>query len=103
MNSAARDTKDASPTPTKVRQIRRLQKSKAAPQPAIASVHTPSPMPMSRKPAQRGACQLESSGLSCCLCDLEVNDTAKVLPPFAFPQPATAGVHTPGQPQAGAI
>ena len=51
MKGEARDTKDASPTPTSMRQKTRLQKPIDAPLPATATVHTASPMPMSLKPA----------------------------------------------------
>jgi hypothetical protein len=51
MKGEARDTKDASPTPTSMRQKTRLQKPIEAPLPATATVHTASPMPMSLKPA----------------------------------------------------
>lgn len=50
MNGEARDTNDASPTPTNMRHTIRLQNPIAAPLPATASVHTPSPMPISRRP-----------------------------------------------------
>ena len=48
MNGEASATKDASPTPTSMRQTARLQKPIARPQPATASVQTPSPMPIRR-------------------------------------------------------
>jgi hypothetical protein len=51
MKGDARDTNDASPTPTNMRQMTRLQKPIAVPLPATATVQTANPMPMSLKPA----------------------------------------------------
>ncbi len=61
MNGEARDTKEASPTPTNMRQTTRLQKPMAAPEPATASVQMPSPTPMSRKPAGQSSAGEEFS------------------------------------------
>ncbi len=50
MKGEASDTKEASPTPTNMRQKARLQKPIEAPPAATATVHTLKPMPISRKP-----------------------------------------------------